>query len=84
VVSAAVRFTCVPSEKKSVLQCVGVCWSVLECVGVRWRVLECVGVCCNKAACVIRITLAAVWKEKRIAVCCSVLQCVAVCCSVLQ
>jgi len=59
-----------------VLQCVAVCCSVRLCLGLTMSDLEMMGISvpAHRYVCVLQ----------RVAVCCSVSQCVAVCCSVLQ
>ena len=63
--------TYVCEYKRSVLQCVAVCYCVAVCCSVL--------LCCSVLQCVVVLQCVDVCEYKR-----SVLQCVAVCCSVLQ
>ena len=69
----------------SVLQCVAVCCSMLY-VAVCCSVLQYVAACCSVSTLLTHASLSYLMSTAthRVAVCCSVVQCVAVCCSVLQ
>jgi len=79
----------------NVLQCVVLCQSVLQCVAVCCNMVQCVAVCCSKvpsAALATRLFWRAMQPAStviardfvRVAVCCSVWQCVEVRCNALQ
>jgi len=82
------RFSAYKDACCSVLQCVAVCGSVLQCAAVCCSVLR--GVCTImshtrvQVAKWCRILAVLALKGMRVAVCCSVLQCVAMWCNVVQ
>jgi len=72
------RIRCMPAN----IVCVTLCCSVLQCV-------QCVAMCCSGSQWFVPPRASVAWPPTRrachrVAMCCSVLQCVAVCCSALQ